>query len=500
MEFNVATLAPLAPMGLLILTAALLILYEVFAAQPDRAYCAHLTVVGLGIALAMTLARVGDKPTFVFGASAASAPLVIDAFARVSSMMLLAGGIVATLLSPTYAKNAGHDHGEYYALLLFSVVGMMVMVMSADLITFFLGLETMSIGVYALTGIRSREPRSAEAALKYFLIGAFATGFLLFGIALIYGATGSVAISELARAVSLPGGVDQQPLLALGLVMIMIGFAFKVAAVPFHMWAPDVYEGAPTPVAGFMAVGVKAAAFLSLLRIVVVGLGAGGEGQRFWLSLLSALAVLTILGGNLLALAQQSVKRMLAYSSVSHAGYAMIGVIAAARGDSAAGSAVLFYLTGYTFMTLGAFGVLTYLERADGAVEAERFGAYAGAGFRHPVAGLAMSFFMVALAGLPPTGGFLGKLYVFSSALAVGDLALVLVGIAGSVISVFYYLRVLVAFYMREVPEPGPTPVAHRSAHLTLALAFSALAVLALGVMPSSWLELTRSAIASLRG
>jgi NADH-quinone oxidoreductase subunit N len=372
--------------------------------------------------------------------------------------------------------------------------------MAGDLFTFFLGLETMSIAVYALTGARARDPRSSEAALKYFLMGAFATGFLLFGIALVYGGSGTTGFAELGRHVASVGGIGNDPFLFLGVLLILVGFVFKVAAVPFHMWAPDVYEGAPTPVAGFMAVGVKAAAFLSLVRMVTVSLGEGAEGQQAWIGLLSAIAVVTILGGNLLALAQDNLKRMLAYSSVSHAGYALIGVVALARGEDSAGAALVFYLTGYTFMTLGAFGVLTYLERQDSAVEAERFGAYAGIGFKHPVAGLAMTLFMVGLAGLPPTGGFLGKLYVFSAALAAGDLPLVLVGVLGSVLSVFYYLRVLVAFYMREVPEPGPTPVATRSAQLDLALALSAAAVLALGLMPGRWVSLSKAAFASLAG
>jgi NADH-quinone oxidoreductase subunit N len=288
-----------------------------------------------------------------------------------------------------------------------------------------------------------------------------------------------------------------QPLLALGLILILIGFAFKVAAVPFHMWAPDVYEGAPTPVTGFMAVGVKAAAFVALLRIVMVGLGAG-DSSHVWLQLLSALAVLTIVVGNVLALVQQNVKRMLAYSSIAHAGYAMIGVVVAGSGYEEAGAAVLFYLTTYTFMTLGAFGVLTFLERRDGSLEAERFGAFAGIGFKHPAVGIAMSLFMVSLAGLPPTGGFFGKLYLFSAAVKSGAVNLALIGILGSIISVYYYLRVIVAFYMKDAPDPGPTPQATHSRQLTLGLILAALGVLCLGIVPGWWIEFGQTAIRSL--
>ena len=496
MNVSAGDLLPLLPIGVLCLTGALLLMYEVFSEQSGRSYAAQLTVVGFVIALGLTL-RDFDSPTaYVFGPER-TAPLILDAFARAALLVVMTGGLVATLLSPAYAKNAGHAHGEYYALIVFSVVGMAVMVMAGDLFTFFLGLETMSIAVYALTGLRANDPRSPEAALKYFLMGAFATGFLLFGITLIYGATGSVALTDLHLHARQSAALADFPMLTMGIVLLLVGFGFKIAAVPFHMWAPDAYEGAPTPITGFMAVGVKAAAFVALLRIVMVGLKDAGSDAG-WLAMLSAMAALTILVGNAMALVQQNVKRMLAYSSVSHAGYALIGVVAAARGVEDAGVAVLFYLTAYTFMTLGAFGVLTFLERKDGGFEAERFGAYAGTGFRHPALGVAMSLFMVALAGLPPTGGFFGKMYLFSAALEAGELNLVLVGVLGSVVSVYYYLRVIVAFYMREHADAGPTPTATGSIQLAVGLAISAFFVLQLGVFPSPWIGITQAAIASL--
>jgi len=499
MTITLADLSHLTPIWILVATGLLLLMYEVFADQSDRAYCANIAVGGFLFALWSMGRALGGDPVHLFGA-VGSAPIVVDAFARASSLLLMAGGLIAALLSPGYAKNAKHDTGEYYALLVFAVVGMMVMVMAGDLMTFFLGLETMSIAVYAMTGMRAGDSRSIEAALKYFLMGAFATGFLLFGIALVYGAVGSVGYNDLARFVDKGAVFSGHPILLLGIVLIIIGFAFKVAAVPFHMWAPDVYEGAPTPVTGFMAVGVKAAAFLALLRVVLVGLGPLQSEVTPCLDLLRWLSIITIIAGNLLALSQNSIKRMLAYSSVSHAGYALIGIVAASKGEGTAGNAVLFYLASYTFMTLGAFGVLTFLERKEGGPEAERFGAYAGVGFKHPAMGAAMVLFMIALAGMPPTGGFFGKLYLFSAAIKANEISLAFVGIAGSIVSVYYYLRVLVHFYMREVPEPGPTPTATRSVQLSIGVALAAIMILALGVFPSGWVAVSSRAVAALTG
>jgi NADH-quinone oxidoreductase subunit N len=497
-------LISLIPFGVIVTTGILLLLYEVFAERSDRTFCAHIAIAGSLIALYLTILQLGDAPQIPFPLKERGPPILVDAFSTYSSIVMIAGAILACLFSPGYVKNADADHGEYYALILFAVAAMMVMAMAGDLIVFFLGLEAMSLAVYALTGLRRNDPRASEAALKYFLMGSFATGFLLFGIALIYGVTGGipdhrgVALADLAYAMRVDE-ISAQPLLALGLVLVVIGFAFKVAAVPFHMWAPDVYEGAPTPITGFMAVGVKTAAFVALLRIVMVGLRTPGQGEdQAWITLLGALAVTTIVGGNILALVQQNVKRMLAYSSISHAGYILIGVVAAARGEDSAGEAVLFYLAAYTFMTLGAFGVLTFLERKDGGFEAERFGAYAGIGYKHPALGFAMVLFMIALGGIPPTAGFFGKLYIFSSAIRAGETPLAIVGIFGSVVSVYYYLRVVVAFYMRDVPDPGPVPTATRTAQLAIGLTIAVVAVLAIGIFPSQWIELGRTAIESL--
>ncbi len=488
---------PLVPLLVVLATALLLLMFEVFSVGLERGWAAVLTVLGIVIALGFSMGRMGEPPMSVFGAEGYAAPMIVDAFAVFSWCLALVAAGVAALISPGYLQSGGSNHAEYYALILFSVIGMMVMGAAGDLFTLFLGIETMSIAVYALTGLRKNDLRANEAALKYFLMGAFATGFLLFGIALLFGQIGSVALPDIARMAK--AGVLGQPIIGLGLALVLIGLGFKIAAVPFHLWAPDVYEGAPTPVTGFMAVGVKAAAFVGLLRLVVVGLGPQAGESAVFIPLLSLLAYATIIVGNVLAVAQRNVKRMLAYSSISHAGYALIGVVAAARGEQSAAAAVLFYLLSYTFMTLGAFGVLTFLERKEGGAEAERFGAFAGVGFRHPALGAAMSLFMIALAGMPPTGGFFGKLYVFSAALKAGELPLVITGVAGSIISIYYYLRVVAAFYMHDVPDPGPLPTATRSRALTIGLVVATAGVLMLGVFPGRWIDLGKIAVQSLR-
>ncbi|MEE2900986.1 MAG: NADH-quinone oxidoreductase subunit N [Myxococcota bacterium] len=485
-----ADFVSMAPSLIILVTAFALLMFEVFSEGKDRSWAARVAVFGLGLSLYILASEMGDTKSIELFSGA----LLLDPFARHASIVFVIAGIVACLISPTYMRNANCESAEYYALLLLSIIGMMVMTMAADLMTLFLGLEVMSIAVYVLTGLRTRNKRSGEAAMKYFLMGAFATAFLLFGISMIYGATGSVHFHDMKRAMV----AGSNGVLNLGLVLLVLGFSFKVAAVPFHSWAPDVYEGAPTPVTGFMAVAVKAAAFFGLLRIVVVGMGEAAAASHFIIPLFSGIAIATILVGNVLALVQKSVKRMLAYSSVSHAGYAMIGMAAVAQGEQSAASAVLFYLAAYTFMTLGAFSVLTYLERKEGHADSERFGAYAGIGFKYPGLSLAMTLFMIALAGMPLTGGFVGKLYLFSAAIKADLTYLVGFGILGSVVSVYYYLRVVVAFYMRDVADPGPVAEGQPGATIHYGLILTTIGVLFLGLLPGSWLEFTQTVIQAL--
>ena len=320
------------------------------------------------------------------------------------------------------------------------------MAASNDLITIFLGLELMSLALYVMVGFRRSRLDSNEAALKYFLLGAFASGFLLYGIALLYGATGTTNLARMTEFLA-ASPLSGNPLLVVGGLLLLTGFAFKVAAVPFHMWTPDAYEGAPTSVTGFMAAGAKAAGFAALLRVVLHALGGANGG---WSSLLSAVAMLTMTVGNVTALLQNNLKRMLAYSSIAHAGYLLIAVV---TGGSDGASAALFYLAVYAVMNLGAFGVLTLLGRQQ--EERVTLGDLAGLGFRQPLLGLAMTFFMLSLGGIPPTAGFMAKVYLFGVAVKAGYVPLVIVGVLNSVVSVFYYLRVTVAMYMEEPPgEP----------------------------------------------
>jgi NADH-quinone oxidoreductase subunit N len=354
-----------------------------------------------------------------------------------------------------------------------------------DLIVVFLALEIMSVAVYVLAGLLRREVRSTEAALKYFLLGAFATGFLLYGIAFFYGATGSTHLDVIARVIAHDG---LRPFTVLGIALVLVGFGFKVALIPFHVWTPDVYEGAPTAVTAFMAVGVKAAAFAAFGRVFLAALG---DVAAQWSGLLALLAALTMTVGNVTAVLQRSVKRMLAYSSIAHAGYALVGIVAATRDG---GAALCFYLAVYAFMTLGAFAVLIALGRRG--EPNEDLADWAGVGFRHPVLGVSRSVFMLSLAGIPPTAGFAGKFYLFSAAIDAGWTVLAVIGVLNSLVSVYYYLGVLVAMYMAEgtrvIVPPRSRP------YLLATILVSVAATILFGVLPAQPMHLAERAFASL--
>jgi len=413
---------------------------------PARAGSSRSAVVSLLVLLVSGWAVfvVRDARRELFGGM-----FVHDGFTVFFTLLFCAVGVMAVLLSWDYVKRTRINQAEYYALLLSATLGMVIMAASNDLITIFLGLELMSLSLYVLVGFRRSHLESNEAALKYFLLGAFASGFLLYGIALLYGATGTTNLSRMAAFLS-ESPLRSSHLLVAGGLLLLTGFAFKVAAVPFHMWTPDAYEGAPTSVTAFMAAGAKAAGFAALLRF---GLRAMGGVPGEWTPILTVVAILTMTVGNVTALLQTNLKRMLAYSSIAHAGYVLVAVVA---GGPEGASAALFYLAVYSFMNLGAFGVLTVMGR--GGQERVLMADMAGVGFRQPLLALAMTVFMVSLAGIPPTAGFMGKVYVFGTALKAGFLPLVIVGVLNSVVSVFYYLRVTVAMYMQE-PQGEPTEV-----------------------------------------
>ncbi len=358
---------------------------------------------------------------------------MLDRFALFFAMIFIMAAALTILTSIHYVRQTGIREGEFYALILFATVGMIVMAAANDLMVFFLGLETMSIAVYVLTGMWRANGRSSEASMKYFIMGAFATGFLLYGIALIYGATGSTNLTQIS-AYLLDQPTEWPVYLIGGGFLLLIGFAFKVGAVPFHFWVPDVYEGAPTPVTGFMSVAVKAAAFAAWARILLYKLS---PLDSDWVFPLWIIAIGTMTLGNLLAITQPSVKRMLAYSSIAHAGYLLIPIVV---GVEWGGLPLLFYLLTYSFMTMGAFAVLSSMAEVD--EPRDSYSDFAGLGFKRPFLALAMTLFMLSLAGFPPLAGFTGKFYVFRSAVLSGHLDLAIIGVLNSLLSVIFYLRV----------------------------------------------------------
>jgi len=412
-----------------------------------------------------------------------SGMMVLDRFSLFFNAVFLIAAALSILISWNYLKVERIESAEYYALLLFAVFGMMIMGSTPNLLMIFIGLEIMSMAVYVMAGLLKRQLKSNESALKYFLLGAFSTGFLLYGIVGLYAATGSLNIHEIGNA-RLSGNFFAMA----GMALLIVGFGFKIASVPFHMWTPDVYEGAPTSVTGFMAVGVKAAAFAAFLRVFVT---AFGGLQIQWACVLWFLAVLTMTYGNVVALVQTNIKRMLAYSSIAHAGYILVAMVAMIRADNMGAESVLYYLLVYTFMNLGAFGVVAYLAKKD----EQRYNIedYAGIAYRHPLAALAMTIFMLSLAGIPPLAGFVGKFYIFSAAVKAGLINLVIIGVLNSALSVYYYIRIVYLMYMKDPAEEGAlVPPSFTSA---AAIALSSLAVLILGIFPSQYLEIARHSI-----
>ncbi|MBU3932594.1 MAG: NADH-quinone oxidoreductase subunit N [Proteobacteria bacterium] len=408
----------------------------------------------------------------------------IDNFGTFFKGLALIVSLLVTLLSLRYAERENIIKGEYYSLLLFGVLGMMIMVSSTNFITIFIGLEVMSIAVYVLCGLLSGNPRSVEASLKYFLLGAFATAFLLYGMALIYATTGSLDIREIADYVA-SGNFKPTPMFMIGLAMLIVGFGFKTASVPFHMWTPDVYQGAPTSITAYMATGIKAAAFGAFLRVFYTAfLPFLGE----WSSILWLIAVATMTLGNITALVQDDVKRMLAYSSIAHAGYILIAFVI---GDQFSSSSILFYVLVYTFMNIGAFTVVILLGQKDR--ENTGIESYAGLAGRHPLIALSMAIFLLSLAGMPPLAGFMGKFYILSAAIKAKYYWLAVIGVLNSVVAVYYYLRVIMAMYFRE-----PSGELHRpdfSPAYSIVIVISVWALFHMGLFPRDFLLIARKSI-----
>ena len=470
------------PELILSLTAMVLLLLTVLVKKEGKRVIPYLGLAGVALSLFLCFTLWG-KSEYAFNRM-----VVLDNYSLFLKAIFLITAGLTILMSIRFLKVEGFEHGEYYILLLFATVGMMFMASASDLIIVFLGLETFSLAVYVLAGFFRTNPKSNESSLKYFLLGAFSTGFLLYGIALIYGATGTTnlkGIYDFLRRADL----FTDPLLLIGMGLLIVGFGFKVASVPFHMWTPDVYEGAPTAVTAFMSVGPKAAGFAAFLRVFLYSLS---SLQTDWVWILWALAVLTMTLGNTVAIAQKNIKRMLAYSSIAHAGYILVAMVAASELSTAS---ILYYLLAYAFMNLGAFAVVILYGRKG--EENILVTDYSGMASRYPLLAAAMAVFMFSLAGIPPTAGFVGKFYIFSAAVKAGYVGLAIIGVLNSALSVYFYLRVTVMMYMRS-PDKEPAGGLDFSPGMVIALLITVFFTLQMGIFPADYLNLARQSVLPL--
>jgi len=471
------SLAVLAPALIVIGTGCLVLLLDLLPPRESKVHLATVALIGVVAALLTSLAAWGGRGRGFHDM------VILDNYALFFHVVICYAAALIVLLSIDYLRRNGVESGEYYALVLFSTSGMLLLTSAADLIVVFLAIELMSLSLYVLSGLFKRRRQAGEASMKYFLLGVFA--FLLYGIALLYGATGTTSIERIAAAAA---AAPYDPLVIAGLGLVLVGFGFKISAAPFHMWAPDVYEGAPTSVTALIATGSKAAVFAALIRLIVSGVRAV---HADWTAVLWALAALTMTVGNVVAIAQSNLKRMLAYSSIAHVGYMLVGLVA---GGAAGTGAVLFYLLAYTFTTAGTFGVITLCARAG--EEAVDVRDYAGLGRRHPVLAFTLSLFLLSLIGIPPLAGFVGKFYLFGAAVRAGFVVLAVLGVLNSAIAAYYYLRVIVTMYMQE-PDGQSASVAPSFAG-GLALAIAVVGVVLLGLMPAPFVDLAQVAVAPL--
>ncbi|MED5240415.1 MAG: NADH-quinone oxidoreductase subunit N [SAR324 cluster bacterium] len=485
MEFiSLTDLTPIFPEIIVLLTACTVLLVDLFATNKNRSMTlAVTTIIGLFLAMLLEIQLHGKDIVGFYGT------VVADDFSILFEFIYMSVAIVTVFVSRHYISENGMNFGEYYVLLLTAVSGMMFMTSGLDLLVIFIGLEVMSISSYILVGMKRKVAVANEAALKYLLLGAFSTGFLLYGISLLYGATGSTLLPVIIAEIQQNGSGN--PLVIVGIALVVVAMSFKIAIVPFHMWTPDVYTGAPTPVTGFLSGAAKAAGFAVFIRVLMTGIPIEGAN---WENLFWTLAVLTMTVGNLMALRQNEVKRMLAYSSIAHAGYVLVAITV---GSTSAISGVIFYSCAYALMGTGAFGILTI---RDAGRLPTTFDDLAGYGKRNPTLALLMSLFIFSLVGLPLTGGFIGKFQIFSAALERGWIWLTVIGILNSALSVYYYLRVVMFMYMREGALPDGTVVSsgNTSRFALTGLLLTALAVVYLGIFPDQILELASLSILAL--
>jgi NADH-quinone oxidoreductase subunit N len=475
------TWAIAAPLIITFVWGVALLLVDLFVPDGRKSVVGYLAIAGLLAAglSAAPLWNALDTPQSTFNAM-----ITLDRPTLIVSWLLLAVGVVSVLISIDYLPRQGIERGEYYVLLMFSTGGMLLLAQGSNLIIQFFGLELLSISLYILVGFAYPRITSGEAAMKYLLLGAFAAGFLIYGIALIFGATGTVDLNEIGALLQAGAVTSDLPLFYIGLGLVLVGLGFKVSMVPFHMWTPDVYEGSPTPVTAFMSVGTKAAAFAAMLRVLITG---ALPLQEAWGPILAVFAASTMIIGNIGALGQRNVKRMLAYSSIGHAGYILLGVIA---GNQLGIEGFLYYLVAYGLTNLGAFAVLIALEQRGEANW--DLGMFAGLWSRRPGLALAMTVFMLSLAGVPPTAGFFGKLYVFTAAYEAGLWWLVLIGVLTSAIAAFFYLRIIAQMFMRE---PAIDTIAPLDRRLAFGIGLSVVGVIVFGLLPSLIVDVVQAGV-----
>jgi NADH-quinone oxidoreductase subunit N len=475
-KFASSELLFLMPEIVLSLFGLFLLLLEAVRKAESKVFLGVLTIIGALSSLAFSLFLFGSNLDVMFGL------VSLDGLSGLFRILFPVILILVCLASLRYMEREGVRFGEYYPLLSFATVGMMVMVSSNNFITLFMGLEVMSISIYVLCGLFREDSRSVEASLKYFLLGAFSTAFLLYGIALLYGLTGSLDVRELVRYLSKN---TASSLFMVGVALLLVGFAFKTALVPFHMWTPDVYEGAPTSVTAFMATGVKAASFVAFLRVFYT---AFIPIVKEWSGILWLVCVLTMSFANLTALVQNNIKRMLAYSSIAHAGYMLCAFV---TGDRPLSASILYYLIAYTFMNIGAFACVILLGRKG--QENLEIESYAGLSGRHPFVALSMTIFLLSLTGVPPLAGFMGKFYVFSTAVKAGYVWLAVIGVLNSVVAAYYYLRVVMYMYFREpVKELGAIDICPSYVFVILLCIFF---LLYMGIFPRPFMLLAEAAV-----
>jgi len=469
------------PLTILTTWSCVLLLIDLFIPKDRKSITALLSALGLALTLGFTLSQIGREVTGFSGM------VVLDGFSTFVNALLLVSGLLGVALAYGYVKRMGLERGEYYTLLLFSVTGMMLMAQATDLIVVFLALELLSIPLYVLAAFARPKVESEEAGIKYFLLGAFSTGFVVYGIVLVFGATGSTSLAAIFASASTG---TSNLLLTIGAALVLIGFGFKVAAVPFHMWTPDVYQGAPSAVTAFMSSGAKIAGFAALLRVFATAFPSIAVDMTdvFW-----ALAALTMIVGNVVAISQTDIKRLLAYSSIAHAGYILMAFVPYGNPDVAPVSiaAGLFYLVSYALTNFGAWGVVIALEKSEG--RGLNIADYAGLAKRHPALAAAMTIFMLSLIGLPPTVGLIGKFYLFRAVIDGGFYGLAVIGVLTSLISAFYYLRVVVTMYMRD-----GSPTTERETWLDMTTGVMAIATVAISLVPQFLFTWASSAVLKL--